>query len=604
MSSLFIARDQENLIHAHQKTAAAKPLNEGLKQFPPKTPAQHPKTPFRRGLNDENNLALFAAKASVKGIDGAGHGIAAGKNGGALGGGGGGGGGGGVGAAAVAGGENTVLSTAKSGKLDFITPSVPKTKERAPLGMKTTNAKARVFQTPGQASSAKPLGTVNRTIKTNRPIRRPTSSRKRRTPPVTKQQLQQKTLNVVEQQVQPDVEADDVPEPEYAPPTPIALPDPPEPIPYDRTFPQFRGRNFARNWDILYADPEKAYEQLQAEYADFDRQMNERIRGDLERVTLHEEEGDGFGEVLPAPKNQPAEAAGYQKTKHTLENGKQVGTKPEPVTRRRMVTRAMARRQRLLQEQQEHEKATPGREIIESLSSLSSSSDPDSDCYDPATNKIQLSAFKTIRSAIPNNTSSSTLLPKTRSKTNSRLTSTRSLDLRSHIAQDEADEVEARHAQAVAGSRTTVGYSKGRSVSTRLSKMKSAEGQIESNAKSTRSAFHSPLRPIQLIEMFGTPSSSDDEEYLRHEGARSADYGCLHAVHDQRPATPLSRDISSSTIEDGYDSDFDGWTDHSSDDDDDDDHDNDNDENDEINGINIAKLLKESESDAEFQLTL
>lgn len=93
MSSLFIARDQENLVHTHQQTAASKPLNQGLKQLPPKTPGQ---TPFRRGLNNENNPGLFTGKGAF-------------KNGGGLGGG-------------AGGGENTVLRTGKTGKQDLITP--------------------------------------------------------------------------------------------------------------------------------------------------------------------------------------------------------------------------------------------------------------------------------------------------------------------------------------------------------------------------------------------------------------------------------------------------------------------------------------------------
>ena len=52
---MLAARDQENLVHAHQATAAAKPLNQGIKQLAPKTPANRvPKTPFKIPLNDEN----------------------------------------------------------------------------------------------------------------------------------------------------------------------------------------------------------------------------------------------------------------------------------------------------------------------------------------------------------------------------------------------------------------------------------------------------------------------------------------------------------------------------------------------------------------------
>ena len=47
------AHDQENLVHAHQAAAAAKPLNQGTRGL--KTPSNKgPKTPFRVPLNDEN----------------------------------------------------------------------------------------------------------------------------------------------------------------------------------------------------------------------------------------------------------------------------------------------------------------------------------------------------------------------------------------------------------------------------------------------------------------------------------------------------------------------------------------------------------------------
>jgi len=94
---MFAARaDQENLAYAHQAAAAAKPLNQQAK-----TPANKaPKTPFRRNQNDENDSFQSGFKTTKK--------------------------------------------TAQKAKLDpnaFITPAGPR--NRAPLGMKTTNAKAK-----------------------------------------------------------------------------------------------------------------------------------------------------------------------------------------------------------------------------------------------------------------------------------------------------------------------------------------------------------------------------------------------------------------------------------------------------------------------------
>lgn len=64
---MLALRDQENLVHAQQTTAAAKPLNQGLRQLQPKTPGTRaPKTPFNVPLNDENDPLAFGKK-TVKG---------------------------------------------------------------------------------------------------------------------------------------------------------------------------------------------------------------------------------------------------------------------------------------------------------------------------------------------------------------------------------------------------------------------------------------------------------------------------------------------------------------------------------------------------------
>lgn len=66
---MLALRDQENLVHAHQTTAAAKPLNQGTRALQPKTPGlRNQKTPFKVPLNDENHVGLFGKK-TVKGND-------------------------------------------------------------------------------------------------------------------------------------------------------------------------------------------------------------------------------------------------------------------------------------------------------------------------------------------------------------------------------------------------------------------------------------------------------------------------------------------------------------------------------------------------------
>jgi hypothetical protein len=53
---MFASRvNNENAIYEQQTTAAAKPLNQGVKGLAPKTPGNKgPKTPFKVPLNDEN----------------------------------------------------------------------------------------------------------------------------------------------------------------------------------------------------------------------------------------------------------------------------------------------------------------------------------------------------------------------------------------------------------------------------------------------------------------------------------------------------------------------------------------------------------------------
>lgn len=65
---MLAARDQENLVHAHQTAAASKPLNQGTKTLQPKTPGNKvPKTPFKIPLNDKaGNTALGGGKNAFK----------------------------------------------------------------------------------------------------------------------------------------------------------------------------------------------------------------------------------------------------------------------------------------------------------------------------------------------------------------------------------------------------------------------------------------------------------------------------------------------------------------------------------------------------------
>lgn len=71
---MLAARDQENLVQWHQTAAASKPLNQGTKQLPPKTPGNKvPKTPFKIPLNDENGPPRFGGGKTGLNINGRGN---------------------------------------------------------------------------------------------------------------------------------------------------------------------------------------------------------------------------------------------------------------------------------------------------------------------------------------------------------------------------------------------------------------------------------------------------------------------------------------------------------------------------------------------------
>ncbi|KAF2015985.1 hypothetical protein BU24DRAFT_450604 [Aaosphaeria arxii CBS 175.79] len=185
------ANDQENVVRNLQAGPAGKALNAGMKGFHSKTPGHKaPKTPFKVPLNDEN--ATFKAGKSILQTRGKGN-------------------------------ENLLKTTSKGGKLDsnaFVTPAGPR--NRAPLGMKTTNAKGQAFKTPA------PLSASGKTQRISPRLHRP-------------------KVKVLQEQAKPE-EQDDVPEVEYMPPKEIPLPetfdDDMPPIDWD--FPRLTGKKGTR----------------------------------------------------------------------------------------------------------------------------------------------------------------------------------------------------------------------------------------------------------------------------------------------------------------------------------------------------------------------
>ncbi|KFH46253.1 hypothetical protein ACRE_029100 [Hapsidospora chrysogenum ATCC 11550] len=153
-------RDQENLVHSHQVPTKQQPKTPG---------ARYPKTPLKLGQNDENIPTAFAGKTGLKGPR-------------------------------AAGGNDKILMTKGKG---MVTPMEQRT--RAPLGAKTTNAKARTGQTGGVKGMVKELERTQ--------MRQPTAQKAK---PKSSLQIAVKS----DQEETHDIGE----EPEYAPPRPVDLP--------------------------------------------------------------------------------------------------------------------------------------------------------------------------------------------------------------------------------------------------------------------------------------------------------------------------------------------------------------------------------------------
>ena len=261
---MFASRDQENLVHAHQTNAAGKPLSQSLKGLQSKTPGNRaPKTPFRVALNDENKpIGLNGQKSILRGFG--------------------------------RGDENILRTTKRDGKLDknaFVTPSGrcgtnvcttsklttfsgPRT--RAPLEVKTTNAKGQVFQTPGLVQPT-------------------TKADKSKKPSTTRRSIKSKITIAPSEPVEADLlafEDDDVPDIEYAPLPPTELPDPPEVFEYDQDFPQFKGANMCRGFgEIYFAEPKDEHgvslslREYEEKCAQYDKEVERQIEESLNNLS-------------------------------------------------------------------------------------------------------------------------------------------------------------------------------------------------------------------------------------------------------------------------------------------------------------------------------
>ena len=242
---MFATRDQENLIHGQQTAAASK--NNALA----------PKTPGNTGTRFAFN-AKFTGKAQNKDTED--YGFKTTKGGGFV----------------TPGPTNSPDPfTLQHDRSNMYTETAQK--ERAPLGAKTTNVKAKAFQTPSA-----PLPTTHqKPTQQQQPHQPRTSARKPKlkihhTPPSAGHDATLKTLSPknhdlkaeTEEQAEPDSDDDDVvPEVEYCPPRPEPLQENPftslladgteEPDlsfgPND-TFEQFKGANIFRGSSQYFYD--------------------------------------------------------------------------------------------------------------------------------------------------------------------------------------------------------------------------------------------------------------------------------------------------------------------------------------------------------------
>ena len=155
---------------------------------------------------------------------------------------------------------------------------------RAPLGNKTTNAKAKAYQTPIQ-----PKADNKTVLKT--PDIKSRSPRLRR----AKVKVYQPALTITkDDESEPDIE--------YMPPKPNYLPDPPnDDFPAEMDYPQLIGSNLTRGWYETYANPveddkRKMFGRLQdEEFERISREQDEVLRKSCENISLLGEEMASFG---------------------------------------------------------------------------------------------------------------------------------------------------------------------------------------------------------------------------------------------------------------------------------------------------------------------
>lgn len=215
---MLAARDQENLVHARQTTAAGKHLNQNIR-------ALHPKTPFHSARHDENQPVESKGQKTV------------GKDG-----------------------------PTELGKSAFVTPLAPR--NRAPLGAKTSNVKAHAFQTPGPA----PL-----TVKPGKTVQKHSTGRRSGRSKITIAPSELVGTNVLARHIQ-----EDEPDFGYAPPPVDELPDPPLEIEEDPLLTQELLAGYGRLYPSSPKDEKGRSLRLKREEEEYQKYQREREQRSIE----------------------------------------------------------------------------------------------------------------------------------------------------------------------------------------------------------------------------------------------------------------------------------------------------------------------------------
>lgn len=317
--TMLAARDQENLAYSHHAGAASKPQNQGMRHIQPKTPgARFPKTPLKVPLNDENTNAGFGGKSMLR-TKGNNENIATiGKGGNGL------------------GKSNLVTPLGMSAHLlALLVPTFSPSEQmnssnieileprtsRAPLGNKTTNAKARAGPTGGGVKDI-----VREFEKTQA---KPTTVKR---PKQAAPHIETSRLEIHNDKAGP-LEEEDI---EYAPPQQKDIPYESDVIPRGAmTFKSLKPENMLRGYYDFYFNPVdengvslKEREMEEQRQRDLQR-LDERVRKDMDEFDW------SVGDV---PESKPVKKRDTLAVDSTAKATGTLSKRPSTITSRRAVS--------------------------------------------------------------------------------------------------------------------------------------------------------------------------------------------------------------------------------------------------------------------------